>query len=173
MVVLGSQTEDTQGAVGVALHVFRVGVPEETLNGEFAPLDPDLSGSVHLVEDDRAAVGGRDDDARVIGRGARARVGLKFAVEELVEVLEILDGVEHFGHVELMEGDELGDLVLRSRVVVFDALFDAETTQELANWEILAMFPTTHRGNLQHILLFFSISLDFRPLYSSRIPSRT
>lgn len=32
-----------------------------------------------------------------------------------------------------MEGDELGDLVLRSRIVVFDTLLDAEATQELAN----------------------------------------
>lgn len=96
-----------------------------------------------MVEDDGAAVGGGDDDARVVGRGAGARVGLEFAVEELVEILEVFDRVEHFGHVELMESDELGDFVLRSRVVVFDALLDAEATQELANWEVLALFSIT------------------------------
>lgn len=112
MVVLGRQAENTQRAVGVPLHVFGVCVPEETLDGELTPLNPDLGGGVHLVEDDGAAVGGGNDDTRVVGRGAGARVGLELAVEKLVEVLEVFDGVEHLGHVELMEGDELGDLVL-------------------------------------------------------------
>lgn len=99
MVVLRRQAEDAQGAVGVPLHVFGIGVPKESLDGEFAALDPDLRGGVHLVEDDGSAVGGGDDDARVVGSGAGARVGLKFAVEELVEVLEVFNWVEHFGHV--------------------------------------------------------------------------
>lgn len=133
MVVLGSQAEDAQSTVGVPLYVFGVGVPKQTLDGELAPLDPDLGGGVHLVEDDGAAVGWGDDDAGVVRCGAGARVGLELAVEELVEILEVFDGVEHLGHVELMESNELGDLVLRSRIVVLDTLLDAEATQELAN----------------------------------------
>ncbi len=112
MVILGRQAKDTQCTISVALHILGVCVPQEPLDREFAPLDPDLGGGVHLVEDDGAAVSGGDDDAWIIGRGAGARVGLEFAVEELVEVLEVFDGVENLGHVKFMEGDELGNLVL-------------------------------------------------------------
>jgi hypothetical protein len=133
MVILRRQAEDTQCTIGVSLYIFGVCVPKKALDREFASLDPDLGSGIHLVEDDGAAVGGGDDNARVVGRGAGARVGLEFAVEELVEVLEVFDGVENLRHVELMESDELGDLVLRGRIVVFNALLNAEAAQELAN----------------------------------------
>ena len=133
VVVLRREPEDAQPAVLVAGRLLPVRVPQEPPHRELAALDPDVGRLVDAVEDNGAAVGGRDDDARVVGRGARPRAGLERAVEELVEALELLDREEHLGEVELVELDEGDDLRLRRRVVVFLALLDAHALEELAD----------------------------------------
>jgi hypothetical protein len=134
VVVLRRETEDAQRAtVLVARHVLGVGIPQEALDAELAALDPHVGGRLDAVVDDGAAVGGRDDDARVVGGRARARVGLEGAVEELVEVFEFVEGLADLGEVEAVEGDEFGDLGPGRGVVVLFALLDAEALEEFAD----------------------------------------
>ncbi len=134
MVVLRREAEDAEGAAAlVPRHILRVGVAQQALDAELAALDPDLGGRLDAVEDDGAAVGRGDDDARVGGGRARPRVGLEGAVEELVEVFEVGERKADFGEVEPVEGDELGNFGLGGWVVVFLALLDAEALEEFAD----------------------------------------
>lgn len=73
-----------------------------------------------------------------------------------------------------MEVDELGDFSFGGGIVVFDALFDTETSEQLANFKPkLAFSFTFHNGGSYIVLFLVSISLDFNPLYKSLIPNRT
>jgi len=133
VVVLWGQSHDAQTAVLVALGVVGVGIAEEAFHREFAAFDPDALSVFHAVEDDGAAVGGRDDDVWVIRSRARASFGLELAVEELVEGLEGFCRVEDFAHIELVEVDEARDLGGAGWIVVFAALFKGQRTQQFPN----------------------------------------
>lgn len=135
VVVLRREAEHAQGAAGlVAAYVFGVCVAEEPLDAELAALDPNLGGRLDAVKHDGAAVGGRHDDARVVGRRAGARGGLERPVEKLVEALELVEREQYLGEIEAVEGDELGDLGLGRWVVVLFALLDAEALEEFADY---------------------------------------
>jgi hypothetical protein len=134
VIVLRRKPENAQrAAVLVPRDILRVGVPQQPLDAELAALDPDLGRRLDAVEYDGAAVGGRDDDARVVGRRAGAGVGFEGAVEEFVEVFEFGEGEEDFGEVQAVEGDEFGYLGFGGWVVVFFALLDAEALEEFAD----------------------------------------
>lgn len=110
MVVLWREAHDTESTIAEAFSIVWVGGTEKTLHAEFAALDPDALGVFHAVEDDGAAVGRGDDDVGVVWGAARAGAGFELAVEELVEGFEVFGGAEDFGHVELVEVDEAGNL---------------------------------------------------------------
>jgi hypothetical protein len=68
VIILRRKAEDSQGTtVLVPRHILWVGIPQEPLDAELAALDPDFGGRLDAVEDDSAAVGRGDDDARVVG----------------------------------------------------------------------------------------------------------
>jgi len=133
MIILGCKSENTKRAISIAFRILWVSGTEETFDGEFTALDPDLRSFIHAVEDDGTAVGGRDNDAWVIWRRARTGIGLEFAVEEFIEGPEALDWVEDFAHVELMKGNEAGYFGGRLWVVIFDTLFEGKTFEKFAN----------------------------------------
>ena len=124
MVILGGEAEDAECAVVVAIDVFRVGVTQEALDRELSTFDPDLGRIRYGIENHGAAVCRGDDDARIVGCGAWAGIGLEFAIEELVKILELVERLEDFVHVQLVEIDEMFDISGGGWVVVLAALLE-------------------------------------------------
>ena len=112
----------------VTLNIFRIGVAEKALDGEFAAFDPHLGCIADGIENDGTAICRRDDNARVIWCGAGASVWFEFAVEEFIEIFKLVDRFEDFVHVEFVEIYEAFDFAGGGRVVVFAALFKGEGT---------------------------------------------
>ena len=139
VIILRRKSEDSKCAIVEPLRILRIGIAEETCHTELAALDPDTLGILETVENDRATIGGADDDIRVIGRGARSSVGLQFTVKELVEGLELIGWQLNFTHIQLMEVDEAGDLRRRGRVVKLAALLKGQGAKQLASCALSAV----------------------------------
>ena len=85
MVVLRRQPKDPHTASHKLSGIRRsVLLPEESLNGELPPLDPELLGLGDGVEAHESAVCARDESGGVGGLGDGSGGGLKLSVEELV-----------------------------------------------------------------------------------------
>jgi hypothetical protein len=67
VVVLWCKSEDTKRASVVAFGVFGVRIAEKALDGELTTLDPDRLCRVEVVENNRTAIGRRDNDPWVLG----------------------------------------------------------------------------------------------------------
>lgn len=139
MIVLRRKSEDSEATVLELLRVLWIGIAKQTCNAKLASFDPDALGILEAVENDRAAIGGTDDDIGVVGCGARPSVRLQFAVEELVESLEFVGRQQNLIHIQLMEVDEARNLCCGGRVVKLTPLFKGQGAKQLASYMPLAI----------------------------------
>jgi hypothetical protein len=125
VIVLGCKAEDAQRPSYVAFGIFGIGVPKKALQGEFSSLDPDGLGRLDVVEDNRAAIGGRDNNPRIIRRRDWTSPRFQGAIEELIESLELVERKQNFRHVKLVESDECRYFSSRGGIIILPPLLEA------------------------------------------------
>ena len=137
MIILRGETEDGKGSTFILFGELII--TQKPCYRELTTLNPELGRVRNCLPTSHPAIRNTDRNPIIPGRRQYARIGLELAIEELVKVLEVVDGFEDFLHLglETVELDEGFNVAFGAWVVEFFALLEGHVGEDLADMDLL------------------------------------